>query len=59
MWPSSYYHPQYNRVLRVGDAIITKIQNAVGRIEAHLRYLNGKDAHKKGSTQKSGIVTYP
>ena len=47
MWTSSYYCPQYKRGPLVVDSIFTNIHNAVGRIEAKLRYLNGKDAQNK------------
>ena len=47
MWLSSYYHPKYKRGPLVGNAVLTDIQSAVGRIEAHMRYFNGKDAQKK------------
>ena len=53
MWNSSYYHPQYKRGPLVGDAIFTEIHNTVGRIEAHLRYFNDKDAQKNMYIHKS------
>jgi hypothetical protein len=44
MWPSSYYRPQYKYGPLDSNAIFTNILNAFGRIEAHLRYVNGKDS---------------
>ena len=47
MWPSFYYVTQYKGVPLAGDVIFTKIHNTVDIIEAHLSYLNDKDAQNK------------